>query len=361
MRVLVAPDKFRFACGAGDAAAAMARGVRAAGGEALELPLADGGEGTLDAVAGLAPHLEAVAAADALGRPVRAEVRHDGRGGYWIESARVLGLARIEPAARDPLAASSVGLAPLVRHALDRGATSIHLGLGGSATVDGGAGLAWGLGVRFFGDAGELRAPGGGQLGAIRRVDASGRLPRLAQVDLVAWCDVAAPLVGPGGAALRYGPQKGASPEVARSLDRALAAFAAIAEPHARPTPGDGAAGGLGFGIRALLGGRLAGGAHELLDRLGVDRLLAHVDLVLTGEGHLDAQTADGKLVAALAARCAAAGVRCVALVGRAEPRVQVPGLDRAIPLGPEGRPDPLATTLVDLEREARRLVQAPG
>jgi glycerate kinase len=261
------------------AAAALGRGLREVGAEAQELPIADGGEGTAEVLrrAGGGTWCEATVA-DPLGRPVRARwlALPDGRA--VVEAAAAVGLPLLAPDELDPLHASSRGFGELIRAALDEGATGLVLGLGGSATVDGGAGL--------------------------REVLES--LP----VPSVVLCDVATQLAD---AARLYGPQKGASPEDVAVLEQRLLGMDELL-PYAT-LPGSGAAGGLGAALAAL-GAELAPGADAVLDLVGFDRLAPACDLVVTGEGTVDVTTSEGKAPGAVARRCAAAGVPCVVAGG---------------------------------------------
>lgn len=317
MRVLVAPDKLKGSSTAQAAARAMARGVERAGhGPAVELPLADGGEGTLDAVLGaLGGELRTAPIHDALGAPILARfgLLDAGRTAL-VESAEAVGLARL--ARRNAvLDATSFGVGELIRAALDQGVARVVVALGGSATNDGGAGAAQALGAELAGVPTPARAR---DLPSISAVDTSRMDARLGEIELVALCDVTSPLTGPAGASLMFGPQKGASPEQARELDAALARLAAHFTLDTA-LPGMGAAGGLGFGLAAFAGARLVGGASWVLDRLELERRAQACQLVLTAEGRLDEQTLAGKLVAALGGRAKALGIPVIALAGRVE------------------------------------------
>lgn len=315
MRVLVAPDKLKGSLGAEAAAKAIAQGVKRAL-PAIEVdscPLADGGDGTV-AVLGAALAATAVEARvhDPRGRPIDAT---------WafvpstrtaiIESASAIGLAALSPADRDPMTASSFGLGELVLAALDAGAERILLGLGGSATTDGGMGLAQALGVRFSGVATPAT---GADLSRVTDVDVSARDPRLARTTLVGLCDVESPLFGEEGAAIRFAPQKGASEATARRLDAGLARLARLVpevDPHAA---GAGAAGGIGFGVLAFLAGRLRPGASLVMDAVDFDSRVALADLVITAEGRLDRQSLAGKVIGSVIGR--SRPVPVVALAG---------------------------------------------
>jgi glycerate kinase len=279
LRALACPASFKGVLAAADAAAALREGLAAGGAEALELPVADGGEGTADALArALGGTWRETEVSDPLGRPVRGRWLELPDGRAVVEAAAAIGLPLLEASERDPLVASSRGFGELIAAALAGGATGLVLGLGGSATVDGGAGLLEALP--------ELTAPA------------------------TVLCDVSTRL---GDAARLFGPQKGASPADVTVLEQRLAAMEEL-RPYA-DLPGAGAAGGLGAALAAR-GARLVPGADALLDLVGFDGLLAGCDLAVTGEGSVDVTTAEGKAPGAVARRCAAAGVRCVVAGG---------------------------------------------
>jgi glycerate kinase len=278
-----------------EAAEAIAAGWRAAvpADNVTLLPMADGGPGFVEAMhAGLGGRLVEVEAPDPLGRPVLGRVLvvdADGHRTVYVESAQACGLHLLRPDERDPSRTTSVGVAAFLRAALVAGAERIVVGLGGSATNDAGAAMI-------------------DDLGADRR--------RLEHIDLVVATDVDNPLLGPHGATAVFGPQKGAAPDTLPVLEERLARFADATAPELAEVPGAGAAGGLGFAL-FMLGGRRVGGADLVMHALQFDARLAASDLVITGEGSLDAQSLRGKLTARVAARCLAAGVPCVAVVGR--------------------------------------------
>lgn len=334
MRVLVAPDKLKGSLSARAAAEAMARGVERAGESVIAtLPLADGGEGTLDALlVARGGELRSVRVRDALGREVEARLGLLGGGrAALIESAEAIGLARLG-AQRDVLSASSYGAGQLIRAALDAGVERVWVALGGSATSDGGAGALQALGLELVGAPCPVTAR---DLDRVTRIERAGLDPRLARVELVALCDVSSPLTGPTGASLMFAPQKGASADEAQALDRALARLAELAG-FASDTPGAGAAGGLGFGLAAFAGARLAAGADFVLDAVELERRVGDAELVLTAEGCLDAQTLQGKLVCRLGERCQRAGAPVLAFAGRVavEPALLAEhGLIAAFPL----------------------------
>ncbi|MDX1681961.1 MAG: glycerate kinase [Phycisphaeraceae bacterium] len=326
--MLCAPDSFKDALPARVAAEAMAEGVRAAGGEPDICPVADGGEGTVDAVVSAAggERIETEVAGP-LGQSVTATWGLiDGPAGVTavIEMAAASGLERLEPGQRDPEKTTTLGTGELIRAALDHGVERILVGIGGSATCDGGTGMAAALGVKFFDEAGQALGPAisGGQLRSIARIESTSLDSRLADVELVVACDVNNPLCGDQGAARIYGPQKGASPEAVERLEQGLRQLAErwrcdlgrdVAE-----QPGAGAAGGLGGGLVAFLDARLQPGIELVLEAVDFAGRVDSADLCLTGEGCLDRQSLAGKACLGVARAASRAGVKTVALVGAA-------------------------------------------
>ena len=359
--VLVAPDSFKGSLTSVEVARALAAGwSRARPDDSVMLcPLADGGEGTLEAVAAAGGwEWRQATVADPLARQIQARwLRSDDGSGAVIEMATASGLSRIASVERDAIAASSAGTGDLIRAALDAGVRSIVLGIGGSATTDGGAGLLRSLGAVADRDAAVA--------------DLAGLDPRLAELSVAVACDVSNPLLGPSGAAAVYGPQKGALPRDVEELDRRLAAFAdaleAAAGTRVRDQPGAGAAGGVGFALLAI-GGRFASfglrpGVDLVMDATDFPARLARADLVLTGEGRIDAQTAFGKTALGVARRAQAAGVPCIAVGGGVEPEgiealaavgaVAVPVTER-----PQSVEDAMAAGVAPLERCAERIAR---
>lgn len=313
VRALLCPASLKGVLTARAAAAALAAGVRGAGAEAVELPVADGGEGTADALhAALGGEWREALVADPLGRPVSARwlLLPGGRG--VVEAAAAIGLPLLAAEERDPLVASSCGLGELVLAALQAGVGSLVVGLGGSATVDGGAGLR--------------------------------EVLRDLPVPTTVLCDVRTRLADAAGL---FGPQKGASPAGVRILEQRLAGMPELA-PYAE-LEGSGAAGGLGAAFAAL-GATLVAGAATVLDLVRFDERLAESDLVVTGEGQVDETTSEGKAPGVVASRCAAVGVRCVVFGGRV-----VRPLDRAETVSLSGDP---ARARDDLEELGRQVVR---
>ncbi len=371
MRVVLAPAPFKAALGPADAAAAMAAGARLAGADAVEVPVADGGEGTLEALVSAAGgHMVDAPARDPLGRPITAALGLLPDGTAVVELARASGYERVADGERDPEATSTAGTGDLIVAALDRGCRRVIVGAGGSATTDGALGIVVALGARAL-DPHGVPLPGtGGALSQVRAIDLSGLDPRLAGTRIEVACDVTSPLTGPDGAARVFGPQKGASPDAVDRLDAGLANLAAVLAGQGLPDvallPRAGAAGGAAGGMAAMLGATLTGGGALVTHAAGLDAALEHADLCITGEGRLDAQTLTGKAPAAVAAACARAGVPCVGLFGQ----VDVPpgvarqmGLLAALPIGRAVRalPDALAATADDLAAATASVVTLVG
>jgi glycerate kinase len=359
LRVVVAPAPFKGALGPADAAAAIAMGVRLAGHEAIEVPVADGGEGTMDAlVAAAGGRVMSVPARDPLGRPITAAFGLLPDGTAVVELAQASGYERLSDAERDPETTSTLGTGDLIRAALAAGATRLIVGVGGSATTDGGMGIAIALGARVCDASGAELVGTGADLARVASVDLSGLDPRLAGFSIEVACDVTSPLVGPEGSAQVFGPQKGATPDAVLRLDAGLANLARVLVAQGLPDvahlPRAGAAGGAAGGMAAMLGASLIDGGTRITAAAGLAAALVNADLCITGEGRLDAQTLTGKAPAAVAAACSAAGVPCVGVFGQ----VDVPpgiarrmGLAAALPIGRAVRPlaDALAATADDL------------
>jgi len=322
VRVLIAPDGFGGTLSPAGAGAAMAAGWRSAApqDEVDVVPLSDGGPGLIEVLAAALPRSQRVAATveDPLARPVQAEILLDGTTAY-VESAQACGLHLLSDDERDPGRTTTYGVGQLVLAALDAGALRVVVGLGGSATNDGGAGLLAAMGVaRLSGDGGRA-APGGLALRQVERLE--GRPdPRLADVELVVATDVDAPLLGLFGASAVYGPQKGASPQDVQLLDAALAHWADLLEAHlgvaVRDVPGAGAAGGLGAALLAV--GAVAESGIAMVQRLvRLEARVRKAQLVVTGEGRFDHSSLTGKVVSGVAAAAGAEGLPCLVLAGQ--------------------------------------------
>jgi glycerate 2-kinase len=324
IRLLVAPQEFKGSLSARAAAAAIAHGARRGWPSAHvdELPLSDGGPGLVDAlVAAEKGETQSVEVEDPLGRSVIARYGLlNGRRTAVVEMAAASGLSLLQPSELDPLRASTFGAGQLIGAALDQGINELIVGIGGSATNDGGAGLVTALGARFYESDGRPIAPGGAALAKLSRIDVSGLDSRLRRVRIVAASDVQNPLCGPNGASAVYGPQKGADAAQVAELDAALAHYAEILRRDlARDvanTPGAGAAGGTGAALMAFLNARLTPGFEVVAKATRLEARIESCCLVLTGEGSLDRQTAFGKTVGRLAGLGQKHRVPVVALAG---------------------------------------------
>lgn len=328
MKIVLAPDSFKGSLSSIEAAEALERGIRKVlpDAEVVRVPMADGGEGTVEAlVAATGGTLRSRQVTGPMGEPVEAcyGILGDGRTAV-IEMAAASGLTLVPEGRRDLSAATTYGTGELIRAALADGCRRIVLGLGGSATNDGGVGMAQALGFRFKDGSGHEVGFDGGALEHIAAIDTSGADPLLNGVEFVAACDVRNPLHGPNGAAFVYGPQKGGSPEELARLDRGLRHLAAIVREQlgadAAAVPGAGAAGGLGFGVLVFLGAELRRGVGVVMDAVCFPSLLADADLVITGEGRTDAQTLNGKVPAGIAWAARACGVPAVCISGSVGP-----------------------------------------
>ncbi len=326
-RVVIAPQSFKGSADAVAVAGAIARGVRAAwpDAERVEVPLADGGEGTVRAlVSATGGELRRARVHDPLSRQIDAEWGMLGdRVTAVVEMAAASGLPLLRDAERDPRRTTTRGTGELILAAAMTGAHRIVVGIGGSATNDGGAGMARAFGYRFIDRSGDDLPEGGSALARLWRIEGQTD-PRLIRPSIEVACDVRNPLLGPEGASAVYGPQKGATPEVVRELDAALTHYADVVERFVgrpvRDVPGAGAAGGLGAGLIAFLDARLVSGARLVLDVVGFTKRVAGAALVVTGEGRIDGQSAYGKLTHAVTLAARSAGVPVVAIAGSLGP-----------------------------------------
>jgi len=365
MHILIACDSFKDALDAETVCRAIATGLKRAhpGVTVTEMPLSDGGEGVLD-ILRKALRLTRIEkqVSDPLGRPVSASygLSADGKTAL-VEMATASGLQLLKPEERNPLRTTTYGTGELLADARARGATTALLAIGGSATTDAGIGMAAALGWRFLDAHGQPVTPEGGNLQQIARIVPPAQLP-FGKVEVL--CDVTNPLHGPMGAAWVYGPQKGGTPESIAHLDEGLRHIARlVAEQLGRPgldeTPGAGAAGGLGFGGMAFLNATLKRGIEMVLDLVGFDRAVAKADLVITGEGHIDGQSLQGKLIQGVCAR--AGNTPVIALCGKLSAsgdEIRAVGLRAAYCINSEERPlaEMLAKTARNLEETAARL-----
>ena len=358
MRILIAPDKFKGSLSAPAAAAAIARGLHTVWPDAkLDLaPIADGGEGFAESLAvALGAEWVKVATEDAIGRPIEARYAWlPGERLAILEMSEASGLHRITPDDRDPLRADTFGTGALIAHAAARGARRILVGLGGSATTDGGAGMARALGFRFLDQDGREFPVTPATMASLARIERpqSLRLP-----EILAACDVQNPLLGERGAARVYGPQKGADTRTVELLETSLSRVADVCAASLgcehRHVPGAGAAGGLGFGLLTFCDATIRPGFDMIAETLHLEARIAAADLVITGEGRIDDQTLDGKGPAGVAAMSRKAGKRVIAFGGSITAAAESAGIfDSVIPIADR----PLA--IADAMREAAPLLE---
>lgn len=370
MKLVIAPDSFKESLSAPEVAAAIARGWSRARplDEILLRPMADGGEGTVDAVlAATGGERRECTVRGPLGAPVQAHWGWLEEGAAVIEMAAASGLHWVAPQQRDATRTTSYGTGELIRAALEAGARKIILGLGGSATNDGGMGLLQALGVRFLDERGEPLGDGGAALAGLHAIDLAGLDPRLAAVEVEVAADVNNPLCGEHGASAVFGPQKGASPEQVRQLDAALARYAEVAartlgQDHSL-FPGVGAAGGLGFAARAFLKARFRPGVELVAEVSGLAEALRGADLAITGEGRLDEQSLHGKTPIGVARLAREAGVPLIALagsLGKGYGRLHEAGIAAAFSLvpGPISLAEAMAGAAGELEARAEELAR---
>lgn len=372
MRIVAAPDSFKGSMSSAAAARAIAAGIGDAAPdvEVAAVPIADGGEGTCEAIlAALGGERQHADVEDPLGRPVRAA---------WgwvaerrlavVEMAAASGLPLVADRAPDPGNATTHGTGALVRAALDRGARTLVLGLGGSATVDGGAGFLQALGVRFLDAEGHEVRAAPATLDRVAAIDVGSLDPRLAAVDVTVAADVSNPLLGPEGAVRVFGPQKGVSDDAVGRFEAALGGFAARArEATGRDcagAPGAGAAGGLGYAAMSVLGAAARSGFELVAELSDLQAQIEEAALVVTGEGRLDGQSRFGKAPIGVARMARAAGRPCVAFAGAVDGAAEDfrrLGLDVVVPI--VDRPMTLAEAMADgealLRRAARRFIEA--
>lgn len=355
--VLVAPTAFKGTIGPRQAADALAAGARRALPQAVVLtcPLSDGGDGLLDAVLEPSALRESVAVTGPLGVPVQAVLGWIDAETAIFESASACGLALLEPGRRNPLEATSRGVGELLVEAVDRGAKTVIVGLGGSACVDGGVGAARGLGWTFSDVNGVLLPEGGGALSALADWIPGWKV----SIRIVGLTDVATPLTGPDGAAPLFAPQKGASPEQVELLAAGLERLASAWRSHGRPDlatmPGGGAAGGLGAGLQFFAKAELVAGAPWVLDRVGFDAALAKADLVITGEGCFDRTSRLGKATGEVLRRAHDARKRAAVVTGEVREAPGVPVFTA------EGRILDVAALTAFGERATRDAFGLPG
>lgn len=324
MKMVIAPDSFKESLSALEACQAIEKGIRKVfpNAKIVKVPMADGGEGTVqslvDATGGRLIYRQVTSP---LGTPVEAfyGMLGDGKTAI-IEMAAASGLALVPPDQRNPLVTTTRGTGELIASALDEGASTIILGLGGSATNDGGAGMAQALGVQLLAADGSEIGYGGGELHRLARIDMGKADPRLKQVTFVAACDVNNPLTGERGAAAVFGPQKGAGPDMIRQLDDNLAHYAAMIKQFlgrdVNGIPGAGAAGGLGAGVLAFLSAKLQPGVDIVIEATGLAEHVKDADVVITGEGRIDSQTIYGKTPIGVAKTAKLYGIPVIGIAG---------------------------------------------
>jgi glycerate kinase len=365
MKIIIAPQGFKGSLKAYEAAEAMAKGVKAArpDAEVVLLPVSDGGEGTLRAmVTATGGKLISAKVSGPLGDIVEASWGMLGdKTTAVIEMAAASGLNLVPKDRIDPMAASTYGTGELIRAALEAGCRKLIIGLGDSATTDGGTGMASALGVKLLDKDGKPIPRGGVGLLSLKHIDISGRYEAVASSTITAACDVTNPLYGPEGAAYVYGPQKGATPEMIKQLDAGLRNLASIIARDMGmkigKMPGAGAAGGLGAGLVAFLGASLKPGIDIILDGIRFEEHLVNADLVLTGEGRIDHQTPRGKTVAGIARRTKKTGKPVIAFageLGEGYRDIYSSGITKAVGIVPEG-----VTKEESMKNAARLLTEA--
>jgi glycerate kinase len=321
-RVVLAPDKFKGSLTAAEVAAAVAAGLVDVLPqlETILLPVADGGDGTVAAALSAGFDEIIVDAVGPTGEPVRAPYALDGDRAV-VELAAIVGLTMLPEGRFDPLGSSTYGLGVVLADAIRHGATTIVLGLGGSASTDGGSGMVQALGARLLDADGNDLPPGGGNLSRLARLDLSPLRDTLGDTTVIVASDVDNPLLGPNGAAAVFGPQKGADPDEVQRLEQSLRQWSQLVSQatgrNDAERAGAGAAGGAGFAALALLNAEIRPGIELILDLIDFDRRVVGADLVVTGEGSLDQQSLAGKAPIGVARAAASAGVRVVAVAGR--------------------------------------------
>ena len=374
MKIVVAPDSFKGSVSALEAAYAIEQGIRRVFPEAVieKVPMADGGEGTVqslvDATGG---HIHTRRVLAPLGNEVDAKfgILADGETAV-IEMASASGLTLVAPDQRNPLLTTTYGTGQLIHAALEAGCRCLIIGIGGSATNDGGVGMAEALGVRSLDADGKQILRGGGNLGQLRSIDITGLHPAIAEAETVVACDVNNPLTGPEGASHVYGPQKGATPEMIETLDECLGHFDEIlTETLGRSfndIPGAGAAGGLGAGLMAFLNAELKLGVDIMIDAVKLEKRVKGASLVFTGEGQLDFQTAFGKTPVGVAKIAKAHNIPVIAIAGgiaEGAEAVYEAGIDAMLgivqePMSLEVAVEDATRLIADTAEQAARLIR---
>lgn len=345
-KVVVASDSFKECLTSLQVADGVEAGIRSVipGCQVVKVAVADGGEGTVDAILQtLGGQRVAVMVEDPVGRQIKVEyaLLDDGLTAA-MEMASASGLALLSPEERNPMKTSTYGFGQMISDALSRGCRRFLIGIGGSATNDGGVGMLTALGWRFY-DSDDVPLSGYGEdLKRISRIDDSNVCPHISDSEFIIACDVESPLFGPSGAAYVYGPQKGADPNMVEELDSGLKNLADVMNRDlgydVSDMPGAGAAGGLGGAFLAFMGAVLRKGAEMVLDAVGFDDIIGDADLVVTGEGRLDMQTLNGKLPYAVARRASLRGIPVLAVCGKADVD-ELPGFMKIIQVTPDSMP----------------------
>ncbi len=346
MKVVIAPQGFKGNLTALEVSQAIRRGIRHVIPDAVTaiVPMADGGEGTMQAlVDAIGGDIISVEVTDPIGERITAHwgLLSDGVTAV-IEMAAASGLDLVPPEKRNPLLTTTYGTGELIRDALGKGCRKFIIGIGGSATNDGGAGMAQALGINLLNAKGEAIAPGGAALIDLEAIDITTIDPRLTDCDILLACDVTNPLCGPEGASFIYGPQKGATPEMAAQLDAALAHYADVIKQKLdidiRDVPGAGAAGGLGAGLITFLKARVRPGIDIVIQATNLVEQLKGATLVFTGEGRIDSQTACGKTAVGVARKAKDFGLPVIAItgeIGNGYPAVYKEGIDTVFSIAP--------------------------
>jgi glycerate kinase len=360
MKILICPDKFKECMSAGDVAMHIRKGILKVFPDAdcRVIPMADGGEGTVEAlVEATNGRIESVSVHDPLMRIVSAffGISNDGKMAF-IEMAAASGLGLLKPEERNPMMTTTYGTGELIRYALDKGCREIMLGIGGSATVDGGVGMAQALGISFTDATGNDIGYGGGSLGNIYHINFSTLDPRLSSCKIYIACDVTNQLTGPEGAAYMYGPQKGAKPAIVKQLDDNLLHLSRVIldllHVDIATLQGGGAAGGMGAGIVAFLNGELKSGFELISKQAGLEESIGWADLVITGEGKIDFQTSFGKTPGGVANAARLLNKPVIAFtgsLGAAFDKLQNPGFNAVIPIA--DKPMTLEQSVADAGR----------
>jgi glycerate kinase len=331
MNIVVAPDSFKECLSSREVAMAISKGISEVmpKAEVFEIPISDGGEGVLEAVMqGVDVDLVSVRIMDPLLRPIESTygILKNTKTAI-VEMAKASGLELLTEEEKNPLSTSTYGTGQLIKNALDRGCTKIIIGIGGSATNDGGAGMVRALGGKFLNVKGEELNDGGGNLDELARIDLSDFDKRVYDCEVLVACDVSNPLVGPNGASRIYGGQKGGSETDLELLDKNLRHYAAIIKDDLgidiSEAPGAGAAGGTGAALMAFLNGDLVNGIELILETIGIEECIKKADLVITGEGKIDGQTLNGKTITGIATIAKRHNVPVIVLTGKIEGRIE--------------------------------------